>query len=369
MRLHFSDLAVSRLKETGEYFDTTTPAFGLRVGKHRKTWFVIRGKKRIKSKVGFYPQMALADARKGAKTLLAEDTTDTAPKRFEDAYEGLKAHIADLKPRTQRDYKRILDKYYLPPFKSKKLADITYEMIERELKALPKYEKAHALAVGRTFFRWCVRPPRRYIPHSPLEGVQVIGGRKRKRVLTPEELRIVWNAAKAQGYPHGTLVMLLILLGQRRTETASLRWPWINEKERTITLPETVTKNSKEHCFAYGQMARDIFDTIPRRNSTDLLFPSRVSDERPISGWSKFKKEMLEGIEIAQFGLHDLRRTFRTVHGQIGTPSEVGERIINHASAVASDVELIYNRHTYIPQMRKALEAYEQHLATILRAA
>lgn len=368
MKLHFTDLAVSRLKDAGEYFDTTTPAFGIRVGKHRKTWFVIRGKKRLKTKVGFYPQLPLSDARKAAKALLAEEVPDTAPKTFENAYEGFKAHIADLKPRTQRDYKRILDKYYLPPFKAKKLLDIAYEAIETELKGLPKYEKAHALAVGRTFFRWCVRPPRRYIPHSPLEGVQVVGGRKRKRVLDHKELKIVWDAAKAQGYPHGTCVMLLILLGQRRTETVSFRWPWINTRDRIITLPETVTKNKREHTIPYGQMVADILETIPRLNSTDLLFPSRVSDERPFSGWSKYKKEMLEGIEIAQFGLHDLRRTFRTLHGEIGTPSEIGERLINHASAIASDVELIYDRHTYIPQMRSAMLAYETHLSKLLAA-
>src|ERR1051326_7181635 len=323
MKLHFTDIAVSRLRETGEYFDTNTPAFGIRVGKHRKTWFVIRGKKRLKTKVGFYPQMRLAEARKTAKGLLAEEVPDTAPKTFESGYDAYKAQIEGLKPRTQRDYKRILDKYYLPTFKTKKLPDITYEFIEDELKGLPKYEKAHALAVGRTFFRWCVRPPRRWLPHNPLEGVQVVGGRKRKRVLKPDELRVVWNAAKNQGYPHGTLVQLLILLGQRRTETANFRWPWINEKERTITLPEWVTKNSKEHVFAYGDITQAVLDTIPRRNSTDLLFPSRLSDKRPISGWSKYKKEMLEGVTIAQFGLHDLRRTFRTLHGEIGTSSEI----------------------------------------------
>jgi integrase len=35
-----------------------------------------------------------------------------------------------------------------------------------------------------------------------------------------------------------------------------------------------------------------------------------VSEERPISGWSKFKKEMEDGVE--NWTLHDLRRTFAT---------------------------------------------------------
>jgi hypothetical protein len=36
--MHFTDLAVLRLKTPGTYYDDATPAFGLRVGKNRKTW-------------------------------------------------------------------------------------------------------------------------------------------------------------------------------------------------------------------------------------------------------------------------------------------------------------------------------------------
>src|SRR5712672_433807 len=144
---------------------------------------------------------------------------------------------------------------------------------------------------GTTFFKWCVRPPRRYIPHSPIEGVQIKGDSKRKRVLNHDELRAVWKAAEKQGYPHGTVVQFLICMGQRKMETAHLRWQWINERERLITLPEWVTKNSKEHVFPYGKLVARILETVPRRNSTDLLFPSRVSEERPFSGWSKYKRD------------------------------------------------------------------------------
>jgi hypothetical protein len=78
---------------------------------------------------------------------------------------------------------------------------------------------------------------------------------------------------------------------------AGLRRPWINEKDRTITLPDWLTKNGAEHVFPYGDMVASILEVLPRRNSTDLLFPSFVSDDRPISGWSKYKKEMEADIE------------------------------------------------------------------------
>ena len=43
---HLTDIVVSRLKLAGTYFDETTPAFGIRVGKNRKTWIVMRGVQR-----------------------------------------------------------------------------------------------------------------------------------------------------------------------------------------------------------------------------------------------------------------------------------------------------------------------------------
>src|SRR5258708_14924764 len=115
-----------------------------------------------------------------------------------------------------------------------------------------------------------------------------------------------------------------------------------------------VTKNSKEHASPCGQLAADILATVPRRNSTDLLFPSRVSDERPLSGWSKYKKQLKDGVK--GWTLHDLRRTYRSIHGQIGTQREIAERLINHAAGVTTEVEQIYDLHTYLPEMRKAVE-------------
>ena len=52
---HLTDIVVSRLKAPGTYFDETTPTFGMRVGKNRKTWIVMRGKIRQRIRIGHYP--------------------------------------------------------------------------------------------------------------------------------------------------------------------------------------------------------------------------------------------------------------------------------------------------------------------------
>jgi integrase len=358
-KLHMTDVVVSRLKSCGTFYDLATPAFGLRVGKTRKTWFVIRGRERLRTNIGKYPETSLADARKEARKLLVEEPTKADRIRFDDAYELFKEALKGKKERTQYDYKRVLEKYLQPKLGPKKLGEISYEDVIKITDPLACGERRNTLAVARTFFRWCVRPPRRYLKHSPLEGVELPKPGKRKRILNADEFIAVWHATTRQGYPHGTVCKLLMLTGQREGEIANLRRQWINEKEQTITLPEWICKNGKEHTFPYGDVVAGILESIPRRNDTDLLFPCRISNERPISGWSKYKKELDD--DVPGWTLHDLRRTYRSIHGQIGTPSEIAERLINHAASVQTGVEEIYDRWHYWPQMRNAVLAFEEH--------
>jgi hypothetical protein len=52
----------------------------------------------------------------------------------------------------------------------------------------------------------------------------------------------------------------------------------------------------------------------------------------------------------------------------IGTPPHIAERLINHVNGVASEVEQTYDLHHYMPEMAKAVRAYEAALTAILAA-
>ncbi|MGA8583656.1 MAG: Arm DNA-binding domain-containing protein [Roseiarcus sp.] len=68
-----TDLSVRNLPE-GLHLDARLSSFGIRVGKRRKTWIVIKGKNRTKVSLGQYPAMSLADARKRAMVELSKGT-------------------------------------------------------------------------------------------------------------------------------------------------------------------------------------------------------------------------------------------------------------------------------------------------------
>ncbi len=101
-RLHLTNIAVQRLSTIGIYYDTTTPAFGIRVGKHRKAWVITQGTDRQRISIGHYPSMSLAEARKEAKKRLANELVKGARLSFSEAYGQYKLVIAGKKPRTQK---------------------------------------------------------------------------------------------------------------------------------------------------------------------------------------------------------------------------------------------------------------------------
>jgi integrase len=361
-------LRAARPPERGSItlWDASVRRFGLRITANGcKSFIVLFGNAGRRQVIGRYPDLTLAQARDKARKLIAERTLGRHQTSSISWHAGtekfIEARRSRTRPGTVDEYQRSLKRYF--GFGTTRLSEITKQDISRKLERLNETpsQQAHSLVVCKMFFRWAL--VQGFIDVDPTAAFKPSRQRQRARALRDDELQKVWSAATEQSYPHGTIVQLLMLTGQRRGEIAALRRSWIDEQARTITLPAEITKNGKEHCFPYGDMVAAILETVPRRNSTDLLFPSRISDDRPVSGFSQFKKEMTDGVP--NWRLHDLRRTFRTIHGRLGTPPHIAERLINHVNAVASDVELIYDLHTYLPEMRKAIEAYEAELLRI----
>lgn len=82
----------------------------------------------------------------------------------------------------------------------------------------------------------------------------------------------------------------------------------------------------------------------------------------PFSGWSKAKLEFDAPLAIADYTLHDLRRTFSSQMAALSTPIHVTEKLLNHVSGTLRGVAAVYNRYSYATEMRTAIEAHEAHV-------
>jgi integrase len=350
------------------HWDESLSSFGVRVSQGgTKTFVVVHGVERRRFTIGRYPVISLKQARDKAKELQAGLTLGLVEKRPSPAYVDalklfLEACTSKNRKRTVDDYRRLLSRHFA--FGQKRLSDITRADIQArldKLKHLPG-EQRHALVTLKVFFNWVVREE--YVSQSPIATMRSPTGQvARERVLTVDELAEVYQKAIAHPWPFGPIVQLLVLTGQRRSEIAALRWSWMNRGERLITWPADFTKNRRTHTLPYGDMVASIIDNLPLRKGKDFVFPGRTEKSQHFNGWGKCKAQFdTKLVGVDPYVLHDLRRTYSSTMAQLGTPIHVTEKLLNHVSGTISGVAAIYNRHSYLAEMRAAVSDYDNYL-------
>jgi predicted CoA-binding protein len=127
--------------------------------------------------------------------------------------------------------------------------------------------------------------------------------------------------------------------------------------EDRIALPSTRTKNGRAHSIPLTAAMRKILDA--RVRDDEFVFGARYG--RPFSAWGSRKRALDQrlsaaGAEIEPWTQHDLRRTLATWLAESGILPNIIEAILNHVSGHKAGVAGIYNRATYEPQKRAALE-------------
>ena len=361
-----------------DLWDASMPGLSVRISaKGTKTFSMkCRNPAGVEQRVtlGRYPEMSLAEARKAAmqtrvritsgEIRLSEIERHQAPivTLTTLADEFLKRHAS--KNRTAAETERLLRREILKSLGARDFKTIAKSEILAILEAIIDDDKpalaVQTLAAVRKMFNWAVS--RDMLDRSPCEGIALsTDATSRDRVLDDDEVAKVYLLSG--GYPFGSIVKLLILSGQRRGEIAKLKWSYIDDQERTITLPASITKNKRQHTFPYGKQVESILSEIPQQN--EFLFPARNRVATTFSGWSKSKAALDKICAIPSWTLHDLRRTFATNQAAIGTQVHVTEKLLNHVSGTLGGIVGVYQRHTYMEEMRTAISEWERRLEDI----
>lgn len=221
-----------------------------------------------------------------------------------------------------------------------------------------------ALAHLKHLMNWCV--DRGMLDASPLTGMKLpTKETPRERVLTSEELRALWAACDADGYPFGDCMKLLILSGQRRTEVAEMKWSELDLDKRLWTLPSARAKNGKQHTVPITDAMLTLLRRVPRYLSSDFVFTT--TGKSPISGFGQVKERMDKAFpkDTAPWTIHDLRRTMSTNLAMLGVPQPVTEALLNHRTGVVSGVAAIYNVYSYAVEKRDALDRWNSHVGRV----
>jgi integrase len=354
--MRLTDLSIRKLKPqpSGQkiYYDDALGGFGLRVSRKTKAFIVTYGENRKRVTLGKYPEMSLADARKKAKKFLSNPQYEGISIAYPAAREDfLEECNTKNRPKTVKEYTRYLKACHF----NKKLEDISRRDLQKHLQQYDGHPStyAHALTAFKVFFNWAIR--HEYIDKHPLAGERAVYPTPRDRVLTSDEIKSLWLY---EDQPFSNILKLLILLGQRRSETAAIHSDWIDVD--TIVFPPEITKNKRRHVVPFGPLAAQylIGEGQLFGNAKGTFF----------SGWSKAKARLDKHLPIPHWSLHDLRRTHSTMSASLGIPLHIEERILNHASGAATaGVAGIYNRYDYLAEARDAVVTYEQHISKLIR--
>jgi integrase len=181
----------------------------------------------------------------------------------------------------------------------------------------------------------------------------------RERILTNQELKQAWKAAGGDTF--GRIVKLLILTGQRVGEITKLTGGMVSDN--TITLPSWLAKNSREHTFPIGRTASDILDP---RVARDTHFFQALGKTTPFNGHSPCKRKLDRKSGVSNWTLHDLRRTFASGLASLGVSLPTIERLLNHVSGSFGGIVGVYQRHDFMPEMRRAITHWEDHIRQVV---
>jgi integrase len=395
MAMRLNDRSVRKLIATAtrrrDVWDTVLPGFGVRVSPGGECSYVVRyrvnGRLR-RMTIGCRKHITLSKAREAAHDALgaARFGKDAAAEKIvarkaetfaELAREYIERHAS--KKRSGREDIRILNgsphtkktgkKPHEPlvtrwgnlkvkEIKRRDVRDLLDEIVACGAPIMAN----RTLALVRKMFNFAIE--REWLEANPCQMVKrPAPDRQRQRVLNEDEVRAVWKALDEEHPIIAALFRIRLLTAQRGSEVHGASWDEMDPTTGWWTIPGERSKNGLDHRVPLSPQALRILKDL--RNITGKskwVFPSTRKTGPHINHAQKAIERVgkRSGVE---FRGHDLRRTAASLMVGAGVPRLVVQKILNH---VETGVTAIYDRHSYDPEKRSALDFWGRRLEAII---
>jgi integrase len=367
-------------------WDDTLPGFGARLRGATKRWYIQYrvGPQQRRESLGDVRKIRCDDARKIARQRFAqvELGADPAADRAKAAAEAtavkltvgavadryLKAKEADLRPSTHAEATRYFALHWKAlrpmPIGAVKRAQIA-AVLQEMTASRGKVSAARARTNLSALYSWAQREG--LCDSNPVIATNIPDAsvRPRERVFDNREVREIWRACQDDDF--GRIVKLLILCGCRRSEIGDLKWSEVDFETGVMTIPGERVKNGRTLVLTLPPAALEILRAAPRRDGQPYVFGK--AGKAGFNAWSyatialNNRIAAATGRPLAQFTLHDIRRSVRTGLGRIGVAPHIAELVINHAK---SGLTAIYDKHSYAPEIATALARWAEHVAAVV---
>jgi len=362
-------------------------------------------KRRGTAKIGNYPDVSLADARKVHREKFSPlisagvpPTSERAQRRAEAQDVSVKAlfeaYVDSLKgerpdnPRAAWNAARLIlldreDNAAVDFFGAKRSASsITAEDVVDLLAKIYETGKIVMAKQTRSYlssaFNFGMRNEHNYtnkqahvrwgIKVNPVAAVapDFNASRMGTRFLSPAEIRAFWNWLGSDNAPVSRMckaLRLQLAMGQRTEEILRMSEKLYMKGDQMMYWDKT--KNGRPHAVPLPRQAVDILSEM-EGNEHGLYFPRFLYPEKP-QGYHAVTyviNEYLEATGAAHFSARDIRRTWKTMAGRAGLTKDIRDRLQNHVFRDVSSRH--YDRYDYIKEKRAAVEVWEVYLDRIL---
>lgn len=353
----FTDKFIRGLKPADHVYeerDAGCPGLILRVGKRgRKVWEVVvsRDGRRRRVRLGVYPDMSLAEARRTAGQKKDGPAIHSGNLRVRELWEDYEREIKGTR-RAWRDVAGVWAAWAEPIIGGVRLEDLNMRHGAELIAHVTKHSTPNR---ARKVIRYLspmltFAAGRGLIAGNPWAGLHLPEGvQRRDRVLSREEWLAVWRWAEAAPEPWGPFLRALMLSAQRLGEVAGMQWAELDLAAGIWIIPAERHKSGKRHEVPLSRALATLLKAQKRHDA--YIFSTRK--DTPIAPGAKLIRAIHRETGTAGWRFHDLRRTGSTLMGEGGVTRFIIERVLGHADHT---VTAIYDRATYRDEKRQALE-------------
>ena len=270
--------------------DASFPGFGVRITTRGRKTFVYNyrwGLEQRREVLGTFPATPLARAREKAMDILRliEEGVDPTQQRrrsiitVDEAVADFVRTYAKPRNKSYRAAERILNRELVSVLGERDIRTITkadiLAIVDAACERGAPYQANRIHAHTRKFLNNCAQ--RGLIDANPILGISAPNReRARDRVLSDDELARIVKAAKAEPFPFGPFVLLLLSTAQRRGEIAQMRRSHIDRDAAIWEIPAEFSKNGKANTVPLTPFALRVLETVPVIDGGDLLFSTNL---------------------------------------------------------------------------------------------
>ena len=394
-----------------EYYDENESGLILRLSKAGSKTFAYRyrfsGEAR-RFTIGMFPEVSLSDARAKIRELKVKinDGIDPQAEKKKRKYKPKeltfkelaeifsKQHLPTLAETTRKEYQRHINSELLRKHKWGDLyvSEMTDQHVREVLNHKAFKEDAFTMAnrIRSTIskiFEFGLKNVGIKLQSNPVANTPIFeqGENVRDRIYNEDEIKELWEYWDTTPEPIRTYYKVLLLTGQRRTETMTMKWAHIernmackrieiSEDGRPVpkafladiwTIPKENTKSHRTHEIPLSAMVMDLLDKLKTvTGENEYVFQSPRIEGQPLNSVKSTTEKIQEDTSISDFRLHDLRRTVATKLEESLVDQIVIEKILNHQAEGVTGKH--YQWYNYTDKKKEALNRWSLRVKSII---